>query len=48
VAGVGNMVQRTGNGHTCRVLGGQAIERSGDTVCDLYCARRDKKHRFLG
>jgi hypothetical protein len=42
------MVQRTGNGHTCRVLGGQAIERSGDTVCDLHRARGDEECRFLG
>jgi hypothetical protein len=48
VAGVGNMVQRTGNGHTCRVLGGQAIERSGDTVCDLHRARGDEECGFLG
>jgi hypothetical protein len=48
VAGVGNMVQRTGNGHTCRVLDGQAIERSGDTVCDLHRARGDEECRFLG
>jgi hypothetical protein len=26
------------------VLSGRAIRRSGDTVCDLYCAHRDKEH----
>jgi hypothetical protein len=41
-------VQRTGDGCTGRVLGGRAIERSGDIVCDLYRAQRDKKHGFLG
>jgi hypothetical protein len=32
---------RTGDGCTGRVLGGQAVERSGDTVCDLHLARGD-------
>jgi hypothetical protein len=29
MAGVGDLVQRAGDGHTGRVLGGQAVERSG-------------------
>jgi hypothetical protein len=33
VAGVGDLVQMTGDGRTGRVLGGRAIERSGGTVC---------------
>jgi hypothetical protein len=33
---------------TGRVLGGRMIERSGDAVCGLYCARGDKECRFLG
>jgi hypothetical protein len=41
VAGVGDLVQRTGDGHTCRILGGRAIERSGGTVCGLHLARGD-------
>jgi hypothetical protein len=41
-------VQRIGDGYTGRVLGGQAIKRSGDTVCDLNRARGDEEHRFLG
>jgi hypothetical protein len=41
-------MQRTGDGHTDRVLGGRAIERSSDTVCSLHCARGDEKHGFLG
>jgi hypothetical protein len=34
--------------NTCWVLGGQMIDRSGDTVCDLHCAQGDEEHRFLG
>jgi hypothetical protein len=41
VAGVGDLVQRTGDGHTGRVLGGRAIERSGGAVCSLHLARGD-------
>jgi hypothetical protein len=41
-------VQRTGNGYTNRVLGGQAIERSGGIVCGLHSARGDEERRFLG
>jgi hypothetical protein len=45
---VGDLVQRTGDGHTGRVLGGRTIRRSGDTVCDLYSAQGDMEHEFLG
>jgi hypothetical protein len=48
MAGVGDLVQRTGNGRIGRVLGGRAIERSGGTMCDLHRARGDEKHGFLG
>jgi hypothetical protein len=48
VAGVGDLVQRIGDGHIGRVLGGQAIERSGDTMCGLHHARGDMEHGFLG
>jgi hypothetical protein len=41
VAGVGDLVQRTGDGRTGRVLGGRAVERSGGTVCSLHLARGD-------
>jgi hypothetical protein len=44
MAGVGDLVQRTVNGRTCRVLGGPAIERSGDAMCGLYRAHRDEEH----
>jgi hypothetical protein len=33
VAGAGDLVQRTGDGRTGRVLGGWAIERSGAVAC---------------
>jgi hypothetical protein len=48
VAGVGDLGQRTGDGHTGRVLGDRAIERSGGTVCGLHRARRDEEREFLG
>jgi hypothetical protein len=48
VAGVGDLVQRTGDGRTGQVLGGQAIERSGGVVCSLHRARGDEEHGFLG
>jgi hypothetical protein len=33
---------------TGRVLGGQTIGRSGDTMCDLYHAHVDDERGFLG
>jgi hypothetical protein len=48
VTGVGDLVQSTGVGRTCRVLGGRAIERSGGAVCGLHRAHGDKEHGFLG
>jgi hypothetical protein len=45
---VGDLVQRTGDGRTDRVLGGWTIERSGDAVCGLHHARGDEERRFLG
>jgi hypothetical protein len=47
VTGVGDLVQSTGDGHTCRVLDGRAIERSGGAVCDLHRAHGDEEHMFL-
>jgi hypothetical protein len=47
VAGVGDRVQRIRDGRTGRVLGGQAIKRSGDAVCGLHRARGDEEHGFL-
>jgi hypothetical protein len=48
VAGVGDLVQRTGDGHIGRVLSSRAIKKLGLTVCGLHHARRDEKRRFLG
>jgi hypothetical protein len=48
VVKVGDLVQRIGDGRTCRVLGGHAIERSGDAVCDLHRARGDEERGFRG
>jgi hypothetical protein len=45
---VGDLVQRTGDDHTSRVLDGRTIGRSGDVVCGLHRARGDKEHIFLG
>jgi hypothetical protein len=41
VAGLGDLVQRTGDGRTGRVLRGWAVERSGGAVCGLHLARGD-------
>jgi hypothetical protein len=48
VVGVGDLVKRTGDGRTCRVLGGRAIERSGGAVCGIHRARGDEDCGFLG
>jgi hypothetical protein len=47
VAGVGDLVQRTGDGRTGRVHDGRAIERSGSIVYGLHRAREDEECRFL-
>jgi hypothetical protein len=47
VAGVGDLMQRTEDGRTGRVLGGRVIERSGGTVCALHHACRDEERGFL-
>jgi hypothetical protein len=41
VAGVGDLVQRTGDGRAGRILGGRAVERSGGAVCGLHLAHGD-------
>jgi hypothetical protein len=48
MAGVGDLVYRTGDGHTGRVLDGRAIKRSGGTVCGLHRVRGDDERGFLG
>jgi hypothetical protein len=48
VVGVGDLVQRTEDGRTGRVLGGRAIERSGGAMCGLHRACGDEERGFLG
>jgi hypothetical protein len=48
VAGVEDMVQRTRDGRTGRVLSDRTIGRSGDTMCGLHRARGDEESGFLG
>jgi hypothetical protein len=48
VAGVGDLVQRTGDDRTDRVLGGRKIKRSSDAVCGLHRACADEELGFLG
>jgi hypothetical protein len=40
VDGVVDLMQRTVDGHTGQVLGGRAIERSGDAVWSISCTWR--------
>jgi hypothetical protein len=48
VAGVGDLVQRTGDGRIGRVLDGRAVKRFGVAVCSLHRARGDEDRRFHG
>jgi hypothetical protein len=48
MAGVGDLVQRTENGRTGQVLGGRAIDRTGDAVCGLHHAHGDEERGFHG
>jgi hypothetical protein len=48
MAGVGDLMQRTRDGCTGRILGGRTIERSGGAVCGLHRARGDEECGFLG
>jgi hypothetical protein len=48
MARVGELMQRTGDGRTGRVLGGRVVERSGGAVCSLHLARGDYERGFLG
>jgi hypothetical protein len=40
-------MQRIGDDCIGRVLSGQAIKRSGDTVCNLHRACGDEEREFL-
>jgi hypothetical protein len=48
VIGVGDLVQRIGDGRTAQELGGRVTDRSGGTVCGLHRAHGDEKRGFLG
>jgi hypothetical protein len=48
MAGVGDLVQRTGDGRTGRILGVRVIERLGGAMCGLHHAHKDEECRFLG
>jgi hypothetical protein len=48
VVGHGDLVQRTEDGRTGRVIGGWAIERLGGAMCGLHRARGDEERGFLG
>jgi hypothetical protein len=43
MTGVGDLVQRTGDGRTGWVLGGRVVERSGGAVCGLHLPRGDEE-----
>jgi hypothetical protein len=47
VAGVGDLVQKIGDGRTGRVLGGRTIGRSGDIMCGLHFAHQNQGRRFV-
>jgi hypothetical protein len=42
MSGVGDLMQRTGDDRTCRILGGRAIERSSGAMCGLHRACGDE------
>jgi hypothetical protein len=48
MAGVENLVHRTGYGRTGQLLGGRVIERLGGVMCGLHRARGDEEREFLG
>jgi hypothetical protein len=48
VAGVGDLVQMTKDGHIVWVLSGLTVERSGDAMCSLHRVRGDEERGILG
>jgi hypothetical protein len=48
MARLGDLLQRTEDGHTGQVLGGRVIKWSGCTVCGLHRAHGDEEREFLG
>jgi hypothetical protein len=43
MAGVRDLMQRTGDDRTGRILSGWVIERSGDAMCGLHRTRVDEE-----
>jgi hypothetical protein len=48
MAGVGDLLQRTGDDRTGQILGGWVIERSGGAMYGLHRAHSDKESGFIG
>jgi hypothetical protein len=48
VTEVGDLLRRTGDVHTGRILDGLMIKRSGDVMYGLHRARGDEERGFLG
>jgi hypothetical protein len=48
VAGLGDLVKRTGDDRTVQVLDDPTIGRSDDAVCGLHRAHGDEERRLLG
>jgi hypothetical protein len=48
VARVEDLMRMIGDGRIGQVFGGQAIERSGSTVCGLHHTCGDEEHEFFG
>jgi hypothetical protein len=48
MAGVGDLVQRNGDGRTGRVLSGWTIGRLGNGMCGRHRGRADEEREFLG
>jgi hypothetical protein len=48
IAGVGDLMQRTGDGRTGRVLDDRMIGRLDDIVCGLHYEHGDEERKFLG
>jgi hypothetical protein len=48
VAGVGDLVQRTGNDRTYWVLGGRMIGRPDNVVCGLHRTHGEEECKFHG
>jgi hypothetical protein len=47
MAGVGDLVHRTENGHKGWILSGRTTRRSSDVVCGLHRACEEEERGFL-